>query len=160
MASEKHASCNWLAAFDKIHYHNEVKSIHVLPILWPNLSQVKIPNQQLHFTYTRSPIAAAVPFPPTNVSTSNPNVMNSQHTPLCMNINDVIIQYTHQQTETQNLTKKLQIITHPFTLQSAAIIPTQNAYPGTTVWLVHSTFTMTHLQLGSYWCASYWLKSI
>jgi hypothetical protein len=70
-----------------------------------------------------------MPFPKINISTINPNIVNSPHSPSCMNMNDVMIKYTTYQKETQNLTKKLQIITYPSTLQSARTIPTHNANP-------------------------------
>jgi len=66
--------------------------------------------------------------------------------------NDIINKH---QKETQNLTKKLQIISHPSTLQSARTIPTHNVNPWTTVQPVHSILTTTYLQLGSYLYISY-----
>jgi len=62
-----------------------------------------------------------------NISMINPNIVNSQYSPSCMNMNDVIMKSTKHQEETQNLTKKLQIITYLSTLQSARTIPTHNA---------------------------------
>jgi len=119
-----------------------------------------MPHYQLHDSHTWSPIAATMPFPNINVSMINPNIVNSQHSPSCMNMNDVTMKYTNHQKETQNLTKKLRIITHPSTLQRARKIPTHNANPWTTVQPVHSILTTTNLQLGSCLYASYWPKSL
>jgi hypothetical protein len=78
-----------LASFDKNGYRNELKSVCVSLIIRANFCWVKIPNYQLHDSHTQSPIAATMPFPKINVSTINPNIMNSQHSPSCMNMNDV-----------------------------------------------------------------------
>ena len=77
-----------------------------------------------------------------------------------MNMNDVIIMQTKHQKETENLTKKLPIITHLSTLQSARKIPTHNANPWTTVQPVHAILTTTELQLGGCLYAFYWPKSL
>jgi hypothetical protein len=58
------------------------------------------------------------------------------------------------------ITKKLQIITHPSTLQSARKIPTHNANPLTTVQPVNSILTMTNLLQGGCFYISYWPKSL
>jgi len=72
----------------------------------------------------------------------------SQHSPSCMNMTDVIIKYTKHQKVTQNLSKKLQIITHWSTLQSARKITTHNTNHWTTIQPVHSILRTTNLQLG------------
>jgi len=117
------------ASYDENRYRKELKSVCVSLIIWATFCWVTIPNYQLHDSHTRSLIAATMPFPKTNVSTIDPNIVNSQHNPSCMNMNDVIIKYAKHQKETQNLTKELQIITHLSTLQSARKIPTHNANP-------------------------------
>ena len=80
------------ASYDENRYRNELNSIRVSPIIRANFCWVKIPNYQLHDSHTRSPIAATMPFPIINVSTINPNIVNSEHSPSCMNMNDVIIE--------------------------------------------------------------------
>ena len=81
----------WLGSVDENQYRNELKSISVSVIIRANFCRVKIPNYQLHDSDTRSPIAATVPFPKNSISTINPNILNSQHSPSCMNMTDVII---------------------------------------------------------------------
>jgi len=80
-----------LASFDENHYRNDLKSVCVLLIVQENICWVKIPNQQLHDSHTRSPIAGTMPVPTLYFSMINSNIMNSQHSPSCMNMNDVII---------------------------------------------------------------------
>jgi len=152
-------SC-WLTSFDKNGYCNELKSIHISPIVGGNFCWVKIQNYQSHDSHAQSPIAATIPFPKTNFSMINPNIMNSQLSTSCMNLNDVIIKYTKYQKETQNLTKKLQIITHRSTLQSARNVHTRNPNPETTDQRVHSILAMNNLQLGGCLYKSYWPKSL
>jgi len=60
--------------------------------------------------------------------------------------------------ETQNLSKKLQIVTHPSTVQSARKIRTCNTNPWTTIQPVHSILTLTNLQLRGSLYSSYWPK--
>ena len=148
------------ASFDENCYRNERKSIHIALIIGADFCWVKIPNYQLHDSHTRSSITATMPFSKINVSTINPNMVNSQHSPSCMNRNDVIIKYTKHPKETQNLNKKLQIFTHLSTLQSARRIPTHNANSWTTVQPVHSILTRTNLQLDGYLYASNGAKSV
>jgi len=64
------------------------------------------------------------------------------------------------QKEIQNLTKKLQIITHPSTLQSVRKIPTHNSKPWTTVQPVLSILTTTNLQLRSWLYITDWPKTV
>ena len=129
-------SCS-VTFFDENLDRNELNSVHVSQIIQANFCWVKIANYQLHHSHTPSPIAATMPFPKTNFSMINPNIVNSQHSPLWMNMNDVIMKYTHQQKETQNLTKKLQIITHLSALQSARNIRTHNTNSSITDQPVH-----------------------
>jgi len=72
----------------------------------------------------------------------------------------LLIKYTNHQNETQNLSKKIQIITHPSTLQSAIEIPTHNTNPWTTIQPVHSNLTTTNWHLGGCVFAAYWQESI
>jgi len=59
---------------------------------WPiYILLMKIPNNLLHDYHTRSPIAATMPLPKTYVSTIDPTIVNTQHSPSCMNMNDVMI---------------------------------------------------------------------
>jgi len=104
-------------------------------------------------------LSLPLPLPKTSVSTINPNIINSQQSPSCMDMTDVIMKYTKHQKETQNLSKKLQTITFPSTLQSARNLPTHNANPWTAVHPVHSILTITNLQLGSCFSTSYRPKS-
>jgi hypothetical protein len=87
-------------------------------------------------------------------STLNPDFVNFHNSPSCRNMNDEIIKSTNHQKETQNVTKKLQIITHPSTLQSVRKIPTCNANPSTTVMAVHNIIQITHWQLRNCFCVS------
>jgi len=48
----------------------------------------------------------------------------------------------------ENLTRKLQIITHPSTLQSARKVPIHSANPSTIFQSVHYILTMSALKLG------------
>jgi len=81
----------WLASFDKIYDCNELKSIHISPIILANFSRVKMHNQQLHDRHTQSPISATILFPKTSISPIKLNIMNSQHNPSRMIMTDVII---------------------------------------------------------------------
>jgi len=108
---------------------------------------------------TQCLITATMAFPETIVSKIDIKIVNSQHSPSCMNMIDVIIELTKHQTETQNLSKILQIITHPSTLQSSRKIATNNTNPWTTVQLAHSILTMTNLQPGGCLNASNWPMS-
>jgi len=101
-----------------------------------------------------------MPFPTPNVSMINPKIVNSEHSPSWMNTNDVIINWTKHWKETQILSKKLQIITHPCTLQSARKIPTRYTIPWTILLPLHSILTTTNLQLGGCLYASYLPKSL
>jgi len=150
----------WLAAFNKNCYGNKLKSVCILLIIQANFWWVNIPHYGLHDSDTRSTIAATMPSPKRHFSTINPNIVNSQHSPSGMNMNNVITTYTNHQKEIQNLTKKLQIFTHVCTLQSGRKIPAHNANHWTTVQPVHSIFKTTGLQLGSCLYASYWPKSL
>ena len=150
----------WLASFGKNHYRNELKSVRVSQIIWVNICWVKILNYRLHDCIILSPNAATMPFPKTNVSTINPNLKASQHSLSCMNMTDVIIKWTKHVEETQNLTKKLQISTHPSTHQCARNIPNDYANVCTTVLPVHSILTMSNLQLRSSLYGSYWPQSL
>jgi len=69
----------------------QTNSIRVSVIIWANFCWVKIPNYQLHDSYTRSPIADTMPFPKIHFPTIIPNIVNSQHIPSSMKMNDVII---------------------------------------------------------------------
>jgi hypothetical protein len=92
------------------HYHNKLKTMRILLIILANFCYVKILNFQLHDSHTQHPIAAPMLYPTTHVSMIIPNSVNSQQSPSCMNMHDVIINGTNDHKETQNRTKKLQII--------------------------------------------------
>jgi len=137
----------WFASFDKNHYCNEPKTIHISLIILGNIYWVQIPNYQFHVSHTWGAIAATRPFPQTNIATISPIIMNSQHSPCCIKMNDVIIQTIKHLKETQYLTKTLHTITHPFILQSARKIPTQYANPWTTIQSVYFILTTTNTPL-------------
>jgi hypothetical protein len=118
-----------LVFFGENYYRQELKSIQVSVTILVNLCWVKILKCELHDSYMQSPITATMPFSKTNITTINLNIVNSQYSPSCLNMNVVIIKYTKQQKETQSLSKKLQIITHLSTLQSGRVIPSHNANP-------------------------------
>jgi len=82
-----------------------------------------------------------------------------QYNPSCMNMTDVIIVYLKRHKETQNLSKRPQIVIHPSTLQSAKKFPAHSANSWTAVQPVHSILTITNLQLGSCLYVFYWPKS-
>jgi len=150
----------WLASCREDRYRDELDSVRVSLSIRANFGWVKIPNYQLHDSHTQSTITATMPFQKTNVSMINPNIMNSQPSPSCVNMNDVTINSTKHQKGTLNLTKQLQIITYPSTLQSARKIPTHNAYPSTTVQPAHSIFITSNLRLGGCVYAFYWPSSL
>jgi len=54
MAGDKQAAGLLIASSDDDHYRNEVKSVHVSLIIWANFCSVKILNNQLHDSHTRS----------------------------------------------------------------------------------------------------------
>lgn len=87
------------------------------------------------------------------------NIVNSQPSLSCMNMTDVIIKETKYQKEIQKLSKNLQMITHPPTLQSGIKIPTHNLNSLTTDHPVNSMLTMTNLNLPSRLYTAYWPKS-
>jgi len=124
----------------------QTKTVCVSLIIGANYGWVKILNNRLHDSHTQSPIAATMPFSKTNVSTINPKIVNSQHSPSCMNRNDVTINQTTSHKVTQNVTNYLQIITHLCALTRVRKIPTKNANPWTTVQLLQSFLTTTNLQ--------------
>jgi len=146
----------WLASFDEDHYCNELKSYCISLIIQANFCWAKIPIYQLHDSHTQSPIAATMPFQITSLESIDPNIVNSQLSPSCMNMTDVIIQWTKHQKKTQNPSKKPQTISHPSTLHSARNIPTHNTKLWTTIQPVHTIHTTRNLQLGSPPYASYW----
>jgi len=67
--------------------------------------------------------------PKLNISTINLNIVNSQLCPWWINMNGVIINLKKHQKDSENLTKKFQIITHPVILNSPRTIATPNANP-------------------------------
>ena len=150
----------YLASFVQDCYHNEIKSVRVLLIISAYFCWVKIPLCQLHDSYIWSPNTRNMRFPKTSALMINPDIINTQYSPSCMNMNDVILQYTKHQKETQNLTKSLRVITHLSTLLSARKISTHNANPLTTVEPVPSIITTTNLQLGCCMYNSHWPKSL
>lgn len=94
----------WLATFDDNHYCNRLDSIRFSLIIWVIICRVKIANGEFHDSHKRSSIAATVHFPETKVSTINPNIQNSPHSPKWRNMTNVIIKWTKCQKETYNLT--------------------------------------------------------
>jgi len=62
--------------------------------------------------------------------------------------------------DTENHKKDLQIITHPFTLQSARILRSPNTNPWITVQPVNSILTIRNLQLVSCFDTSSWPTSL
>jgi len=96
----------WLATFDDNHYCNRLDSIRFSLIIWVIICRVKIANGEFHDSHKRSSIAATVHFPETKVSTINPNIQNSPHSPKWRNMTNVIIKWTKNQKETQSLHKK------------------------------------------------------
>jgi len=149
-----------LAFFDENHHCIKYNSDRVSPIIQANFGCTKIPNNEFHNSHTQSPITATKHFPQPRVSTVNPNIIDSQHIPSCMNMTHVIIIYTLHQNETQNFSNKHHIITHPSTLQSARKTPTHIANHWATVQPEHCIPTTTNFQLGSYPNTSSWPKSL
>jgi len=149
----------WLASFDENGYRNALKRVCISLIIVAYFHLAKISHYQLHDSHTWCPIAATMCFPTTCIWMINPNIVNSQHSPSCMNMTDIIIKSTKYQKETQNLSKKLQSITCPSTLHSARQIVTRHPNPCTTFQPVHSMLTMTNLQLCSRLYDSCWPKS-
>jgi hypothetical protein len=133
MACNKHAAGLLINFLSLKSLSQQVKSVPNSLTFRAIFCWVMIPNYQIHDSHTRSLIAVTITLPNINVSMINPNIVNSQYSCSCMNMNNVMIKYTKHQKETQNVNKKLQIITHPSTLQSARQIPTHNANHCTTV---------------------------
>ena len=91
MAGDKHAA-KWLIGFLwRNHYRNKLKSTPISLIILAKSWSVKIPNYQSPDSHTRSRIAATMPFPKTNLPMINRNIMQSVHSPSCMNVTNVII---------------------------------------------------------------------
>jgi len=107
-----------LASSDENCDQSELKCVLLSVNILANFYCVMIWNNQLHDSNTQSSMAASMPFPKTHISMINHNIINSQHTPSIMNMNDVIILWAKHQREIQNITNQLQIITHPSTFQS------------------------------------------
>jgi len=150
----------WLDIFDENYYRNMLKSISVTLIIQGNFWCVKILSNQSHNCPTQNRIAATIPLPESSFSTINPNIVNSQHSQSCMNMTNVITKWTKHWKESQNLSKKLQIITNLSTLHSARKIPTHNANPLTIVKPEHSIPTTTILQQGGCLNGCYWPESL
>jgi len=111
------------ASFDENHCRNEVWSVCIVLIIEAICWWVKIPNYHLHDNHTWNHTTATVPFRNTSVSMINFNFMNSQHSPSRNNMTNAIIKYTQYQNVTKNFTNIVQIIAHPFTLQSTRYVP-------------------------------------
>jgi len=82
----------WLTSVDKNDDCNELTSVHNLLIFETNFSWVKIQKNQLPDSTARSSIGATMPFPKTNISMINPNIVNSSQSPSSLNMTDVIVQ--------------------------------------------------------------------
>jgi hypothetical protein len=78
-------------SIDENLYGNGLKRIRISLIIWAYFCCIKLPNNQLHDSHRQSPISATMPFPKITISTINPNIVNSQHSLSCINMNDVII---------------------------------------------------------------------
>ena len=85
---------SWLASVGKNNLRNKLNSVHGSEIIHATFCWIVSSNCQLHDRYTPCSITASMPFPKTNVTTSYPNRVYSQHSPSCMNITTELILYT------------------------------------------------------------------
>ena len=91
MAAENHAIGLLISSFGKDLYRNELIRIRIRQITQANFCWALIPKNQFQHSHIPSPITATVPFPKTCISTIHPNIVNSQHSPSCMIMTDVIL---------------------------------------------------------------------
>jgi len=144
-----------LASSDRNHYHNNLHSIPISLIIVVDFCWAKILTYQLHDSHTRSPIAATMCFPKTRVWMIHFNIMNSQHSPWCMDMTDEIIKLTNQQKGNPKAPPKIPNYHPSIHRPKCQKRPTHNTNLWITVHPVHSSQTMTNWQLGGCLYAPY-----
>jgi hypothetical protein len=83
--------CCWRVDFDKNHYPNELRSIHISLIFEVFIYGANLQNYKSHHTQVLCPHAAPMPVPETRVPMMNRNMMKSQDCSAFMNMTDGIL---------------------------------------------------------------------
>jgi len=79
------------AGIDQNHSSNDITIVQVSLMISTHIFVAKLPNCQLHDSYTWSSNTATVPFPNRRISTLNPKIVNTEPSRSCMNMFNVIL---------------------------------------------------------------------